>query len=164
MTSPKNKNEVQILTGRVAALNRFMSRAPDWCHPFFKAIKKSNDLEWTAECEKSLVELKTLLQHPPILSKPTTGKTLRLYLVVSQHDVSSVLIRLDGEVEQWFTTCISGKNPLWVLFVDGSFNKDGSGTGVVLIKPNAEEMKYALKFEFKATNNDAEYEAVIHEL
>ena len=36
MTSPKTMKEVQKLTGQIAALNRFVSRATDKCLPFFK--------------------------------------------------------------------------------------------------------------------------------
>ena len=39
MTSPRNVKEVQRLTRRVAALNRFISRATDKCLPFFKTLK-----------------------------------------------------------------------------------------------------------------------------
>ena len=36
MASPKTVKEVQKLTGRIAALNRFVSKASDKCLPFFK--------------------------------------------------------------------------------------------------------------------------------
>ena len=36
MESPKNIKDVQSLTGRVAALNRFVSKATNKCLPFFK--------------------------------------------------------------------------------------------------------------------------------
>ena len=39
MTSPKSVKEVQRLMGRIAALNRFVSRAIDKCLPFFKTLK-----------------------------------------------------------------------------------------------------------------------------
>ena len=39
MTSPKIVKEVQKLTGRIAALNRFVSKATDRCLPFFKTLK-----------------------------------------------------------------------------------------------------------------------------
>ena len=39
MTSPKTVKEVQKLTGRIAALNRFISKATDKCLPFFKTLK-----------------------------------------------------------------------------------------------------------------------------
>ena len=45
MTPPKNVKEVQSLNGKVAVLNRFVSRATDKCLPFFHTLKKS--FEWT---------------------------------------------------------------------------------------------------------------------
>ena len=48
MALPKNVKEVQSLNDKVAALNRFVSRAMDKCLPFFRTLKKS--FEWTAEC------------------------------------------------------------------------------------------------------------------
>ena len=41
MTPPKNIKEVQSLNGKIAALNRFKSRATDKCLPFFHTLKKS---------------------------------------------------------------------------------------------------------------------------
>lgn len=38
MKSPKNRKDVQRLTGRVTALNRFMSRAADKCYHVFKQL------------------------------------------------------------------------------------------------------------------------------
>ena len=48
MPPRKNVKEVQSLNGKVAALNRFVSRATNKCLPFFCTMKKS--FEWTAEC------------------------------------------------------------------------------------------------------------------
>ena len=39
MTSPRTVKEVQKLTGRIAAFNRFVSKATDKCLPFFKTLK-----------------------------------------------------------------------------------------------------------------------------
>ena len=39
MASPKTAKEVQKLTGRITALNRFVSKATDKCLPFFKTLK-----------------------------------------------------------------------------------------------------------------------------
>jgi len=49
----------------------------------------------------------------------------------------------------------------WVLFVDGSSNQQGSGAGVILEGPNALLIEQALRFAFKASNNQAEYKALI---
>ena len=41
MPSPSGRKEVQRLTGRIAVLNRFVSRASDKCQPFFQVLKKA---------------------------------------------------------------------------------------------------------------------------
>ena len=41
MSSPKMVKEVQSLTGKVVALNRFISKAIEKCLPFFKTLKKA---------------------------------------------------------------------------------------------------------------------------
>ena len=41
MATPKTVKEVQKLTGRVAALNRFVSKSTDKCLPFFKTLKQA---------------------------------------------------------------------------------------------------------------------------
>ncbi|GKB20848.1 reverse transcriptase domain-containing protein [Tanacetum coccineum] len=45
--------------------------------------------------------------------------------------------------------------------MDGSSCVDGSGAGLILTSPEGTEFTYALRFEFDATNNEAEYEALI---
>ena len=91
MQPPKTTKEVQRLTGRVAALNRFMSRSTDKCLPFFKTLKKA--FEWTDECQQAFKELKRYLTEPPLLSPSKQGEEFYLYLVVSPTAISSTLIR-----------------------------------------------------------------------
>ena len=54
--------------------------------------------------------------------------------------------------------------PHCTLFFDGSVRKKWAGAGVVLIDPNGDQLKYMVHLEFKATNNMAEYEALIFSL
>nr|GEZ90687.1 reverse transcriptase domain-containing protein [Tanacetum cinerariifolium] len=49
----------------------------------------------------------------------------------------------------------------WILFTDGSSSTDGSGAGLIFTSPEGMEFIYALRFRFDATNNEAEYEALI---
>ena len=51
--------------------------------------------------------------------------------------------------------------PIWKLSVDGASNAQGSGTGLILTSPEGIDIEYALRFGFQASNNEAEYEAVI---
>ena len=89
--SPKIVKEIQSLTRKVAALNRFVSRATDKCMPLFKVLKKA--FQGIDECEESLAKLKEYLTKPPLLSPSMMGEKMYLYLVVSNTTISSVLIR-----------------------------------------------------------------------
>ena len=91
MASPKTVKEVQKLTGRIAAINRFVSRATNKCLPFFKTLKQA--FVWIDECEAAFQELKRYLSHPPLLSSSKEGESLQLYLAVSATAVSAALIR-----------------------------------------------------------------------
>ena len=62
--SPKTVKNVQSLTGKVVALNRFVFRATDKCMPFFKVLKKA--FQWTDECKEALAKLKEYLMKPPL--------------------------------------------------------------------------------------------------
>ena len=94
----KNIKEVQSLTGRVAALNRFVSKAIDKCLPFFKVLRKA--FEWTDECQKAFQDLKDYLTMAPLLSLSVQGEELYLYLAMSPHAMSSVFIRGEGKVQK----------------------------------------------------------------
>ncbi|XP_030969633.1 uncharacterized protein LOC115989899 [Quercus lobata] len=98
MEPPKNIKEVQSLTGRVAALNRFVSKATDKCLPFFKVLRKA--FEWTDECQRAFQDLKDYLTTAPLLSPSVQGEELYLYLAVSPHAVSSALIREEGKIQK----------------------------------------------------------------
>ncbi|KAL5566007.1 hypothetical protein UlMin_029171 [Ulmus minor] len=264
--SPTHAKDVQRLAGRIAALNRFISKSSERCHIFFSALRKSKDFEWIPACEEALQELKGYLTSPHFLSKPKDGEPLSIYLAVSDTAVSSVLIRkedgkqlpvyyvskslldaetrysqleklalalvsaarklrpyfqchpivvvttyplkgilqkpeLSGRLTKWAVelseydisyqprTAIKSQaladfiadfapsaqaqanNELlaiatpphsnWTLSVDGSSNMSGAGLGLVLISPEGDIIQQAIKCGFKATNNEAEYEALI---
>ncbi|KAL0449449.1 UNVERIFIED_CONTAM: hypothetical protein Slati_1501300 [Sesamum latifolium] len=44
----------------------------------------------------------------------------------------------------------------WLLHVDGSSTAQGSGAGIVITTPQGEDLEFAIKFGFKASNNEAE--------
>ena len=88
--SPRSVKEVQRLMGRIATLNRFVSRATDKCLPFFKTLKQA--FQWIDKCEEAFQALKDYLSKPPLLSPSVEGEDLFLYLAVSQTAVSSALI------------------------------------------------------------------------
>jgi ribonuclease HI len=48
------------------------------------------------------------------------------------------------------------------MYFDGSMNLEGAGVGVLFISPQGDHLKYILPIHYKASNNDAEYKALIH--
>jgi ribonuclease HI len=52
----------------------------------------------------------------------------------------------------------------WIMYFDGALNLEGAGAGVLFISPQGEQLKYVLQIHYKASNNGAEYEALIHRL
>ncbi|GKF78448.1 reverse transcriptase domain-containing protein, partial [Tanacetum coccineum] len=49
----------------------------------------------------------------------------------------------------------------WTLFTDRSSCVNRSGVGLIPTSPEGTEFTYALRFQFAASNNEAEYEALI---
>ena len=257
MRSPVTVKEVQQLTGRMAALSRFVSASGEKGHPYFQCLRRNNKFVWTKECEEAFVKLKEYLASPPILCKPLAGTPLRLYFAVTEREVSAVLaqdqdqaqkavycvskvlqgpevryqalekaalavvfsarrlrhyfhsftmlVKTDlpiqkvlkkpdvaGRMVKWavelseFNIKYEPRGPIkgqifaafvvelsseaarvegddfrWVLSVDGSSNQQGSGARVILEGPNGVLIEQSLRFAFKASNNQAEYEALI---
>jgi hypothetical protein len=54
--------------------------------------------------------------------------------------------------------------PHCTLFFNGSSHKQSASAGVLLLTPDGEQFKYMVHLDFKATNNMAEYEALVFRL
>jgi ribonuclease HI len=50
------------------------------------------------------------------------------------------------------------------MYFDSSLNLEGTGAWVLLISPMGEQLKYVLQIFWKVSNNEAEYEALLHGL
>jgi ribonuclease HI len=50
------------------------------------------------------------------------------------------------------------------MYFDGSFKLEGASAGVLLISQTGEQLKYVLQIFWKVSNNEAEYEALLHGL
>jgi hypothetical protein len=256
MQPPRTTKQLQQLTGRIVALNRFISRSTDKCLPFFKILKKA--FVWDSQCDEAFENMKKYLMNSQLLSRPVEGEIRYLYLAVSTPAVSSALVReeagvqrpvyfiskalrgveeryprieklafalvisarklrpyfqahairvlteypiknvlqkpdFSGRLVNWsvelgqfdiefhLRTAIRGQVladfflefcnipesqdhvqvPTWVIYVDGSSQGQGNGTGVVLLSPEGQRFQYAIKLDFVTTNNEAEYEAVV---
>ncbi|KAL0355605.1 UNVERIFIED_CONTAM: hypothetical protein Sradi_4007400 [Sesamum radiatum] len=207
MRPPNNINEVQRLTGRIAALSRFISKSAEKGLRFFKTLRKVKNFEWTKECQQAFEDLKAYLAKLPLLVKPVPGDTLYLYISSTPQAFSSVLVR-EEEGNQtpiyYVSKVLNGaesryppieKMALALIITDNyqgpglgglrvrddrnnpeisprsetlatshrwlSSTAQGSGAGIVLTTPQGDDMEFAVKFEFKASNNEAEYEVLV---
>ena len=62
--------------------------------------------------------------------------------------------KLVGTISQY---CL----PSWEIYVDGASNQKGSGVRLVLMSPEKVVIEKSLRLDFSATNNEAEYEALL---
>ena len=81
------------MTGRMAALSRFVSAGGEKGHPYFQCLKRNSRFAWTDECEAAFIKLKEYLVTPPVLRKSVTGVPLRLYFTVTERSKSRTRVR-----------------------------------------------------------------------
>ena len=93
---PSNPKEVQVLTGMLAALNWFIFKFANRCRPFYQLLRRWKGFQWDKECEKAFQDLKEYLTQAPMLTAPNPGEDLFMYLSISDHTVSVVLLRDQG--------------------------------------------------------------------
>ena len=98
MLPPSNIKDIQRLTGRIAALSLFVSKANEKCQPFFQVLKKA--FQWDAHCKEAFTALKTYLTSPPVIVSPSKGELLTLYLAISDFSTSAALVRERDRVQQ----------------------------------------------------------------
>nr|GEW67532.1 reverse transcriptase domain-containing protein [Tanacetum cinerariifolium] len=269
LPSPKCLKDVQRLNGKLASLNRFLSKSAEKSLPFFKTLKKctkKSDFQWTAKAETAFKQMKILIAELPMLTAPKEKKELVIYLAAAKEAVSAVLMtKKDGKqmliyfisralqgpkinytpMEKFILALVSASKRLkryfqahtivvitdqpikqmlsssevagrllkcrfeiegddihyrprtsvkghilayfiverskddlpdtpmkdkeelldpWILFTDGLSCIDGSRVGLIITNLEGMKFTYSLRFRFHATNNEAEYEALIASL
>ena len=258
LNPPSNPKEVQKLTRMLASLNRFISKFADHCQPFYQLLKKWKGFQWDEECGAAFRDLKDYLMQAPVMIAPVPGEDLFMYLSVSKHTVSAVLLKdqrvqqpvyyinktlvdaetrylpleklvlalvhatrklqyfqaytvfvwteyplqsllkrsdFIGRIAKWGTrlgsfdiryrprNAVKGQvltdfvaefsprngmemvchveNQSWRVFVDGASSAMGAGARIVIITPEGIRLEHSFRLGFKASNNEAKYEALI---
>ena len=92
LQSLKIVKEIQKLIGMIAALSRFVAWSTEKCSPFFLALKMGKNLIWTAKYEEAFQKIKNYLGCILVLAKLRAGEDLTLYLSISEHAISGVLV------------------------------------------------------------------------
>jgi ribonuclease HI len=77
---------------------------------------------------------------------------------------SHALVDFMAEWRENFLPTPTERPEHWVMYFDGSLNLEGAGAGVLLISPTGEQLKYVLQIFWKVSNNEVEYEALLHGL
>lgn len=88
----RNIKEVQVLTGSIIALSRFIAQAAERAYPFFKILRKIANFAWDEEADLPFNDLKKVLANLPLLAKPVKDEKLYVYLAVGPQSVSSVFL------------------------------------------------------------------------
>ncbi|RVW65534.1 Transposon Ty3-I Gag-Pol polyprotein [Vitis vinifera] len=142
---PRNKKELQRLTGKLVELGRFIARFTDELRPFFLAIRKAGTHGWTDNCQNALEKIKHYLVHPPILSSliPKESYTC-IWLSQNGQSAPSYSAALHQRSRD-LSTMSAGHWQIWAL------------TTV----PTGEHLEQAIRLGFSASNNEAEYEAIL---
>jgi hypothetical protein len=103
MTPPQSARDVQRLTCRLAALNRFISKSAERSLPFLRTLRGAKDFAWGPEQAAAFASLKQYLSELAILTSPDPSLPLLLYIAASLHAVSATLVQeknRDGTIRQ----------------------------------------------------------------
>ncbi|GKA20275.1 reverse transcriptase domain-containing protein [Tanacetum coccineum] len=95
LPSPRCIKDVQKLNGKLASLNRFLSKSAEKSLPFFKTLKKctkKSDFQWTPKAEEAFKQMIKLITELPTLTAPREHEELIIYLVAAKEAISAVLM------------------------------------------------------------------------
>ncbi|XP_072064544.1 uncharacterized protein [Arachis hypogaea] len=186
MTSPKTVKEVQQLAGRIAALSRFLPAVANRSYHFFQTFSKGRKFNWTDECKNAFTELKQHLTSPPILQRQSHTIIVRtnqpLRQILTRPELAGRLIKWSVELFEFdiqyesrktlksqmladfiseMTNDTHNTEVRWSIHVDRASNKEGSGAGILLKEGDKVVAEQSLQPRFNASNNQAEYEALL---
>uniref|UniRef100_A0A2N9EP38 RNA-directed DNA polymerase n=1 Tax=Fagus sylvatica TaxID=28930 RepID=A0A2N9EP38_FAGSY len=114
----------------------------------------------------ALIQAAKKLPHYFQANTVTVLTDLPLKMLMHSSDFSGRITRWGGKeasTESNYTPspCVIGDSSEWKLFVDGASNMKGAGAGAVLVSPEGLILEQAVRLGFLASNNEAEYEALL---
>ncbi|GJZ72542.1 reverse transcriptase domain-containing protein [Tanacetum coccineum] len=97
MQSPRTLKEMHSLSGKLAALKRFLSRSAKKSLPFFETLKditkeNKDEYRWTENAKKAFQEMKKFIVELPLLTTPVKEETMYVYMAAATEAVSTVLL------------------------------------------------------------------------
>jgi hypothetical protein len=106
-------------------------------------------------------------------NREVTQKTAKWAIELSMYDIiykRGTVIKaqaLSNFVVEWTEIQTPPKErelEYWTINFDGSLQLQGAGAGILVTSPKGESFKYVLQMRIPASNNAAEYEALLHGL
>ncbi|RDY02386.1 Tf2-6, partial [Mucuna pruriens] len=168
MRSPQSVKEVQQFMGKITALSRLISKAAETATPLFVTLKKGGKFTWTVECEEAFLHLKAMMATPPVLIHPRPVRTnLPIKQVLRKPDMAGKMVAWSVQLSEFDISFERRDGPPtdskgeWYLSVDRLTNQSGSRAGVILEGPDGVLIEQSFHFDFRASNNQAEYEALL---
>nr|KYP38666.1 Transposon Ty3-I Gag-Pol polyprotein [Cajanus cajan] len=165
MQSPRNVKEVQRLAGRIASLAHAETRYQHLEKTVLALVHTARRLQHYFQSHRVLVRTDSPITK--VLRKPElAGRMVAWSVELSQFDIrfeprGPIKAQSLADFLNEFTPQALPVSHLWTLHVDGSSNQQGSGAGIILEGPNKVVIEQSLRFDFKASNNQAEYEALL---
>jgi ribonuclease HI len=95
---------VQRLTGKIASLNRFISKTAERSLPFFKVLRANSIFQWGAEQQQAFEDLRNYLEEAAVMSKPSPKADLLLYIAATDAAVNTVFVeeRMESDTLRQF--------------------------------------------------------------
>ncbi|GJV39994.1 reverse transcriptase domain-containing protein [Tanacetum coccineum] len=152
LPSPRTIKEVQSLNGKLASLNKFLSNSAE--RTILQATKAA-PVRATPVGSTQAKEGTDCIYGPELNYTPMEKFVLSLVFADKRLRRTITKIERRAGRTQYH---LPAKD---TLFTDGSSCVDGYGVGLILTSPEGTEFTYALRFQFTASNNKAEYEALI---
>ncbi|CAL9021213.1 unnamed protein product [Prunus brigantina] len=155
--APKTKKELQSFLGKVNFLRRFISNLAGKIRPLspLLKLKDAEQFIWGAEHQAAFDDIKKYLSQPPVLMPPKRGKPLRLYISASESSVGCLLAQNNEFEREQAVHYLSRTLNMAEL------NYSPIRAGVVIESPQGQRWQFAFQLDFRCTNNQAEYEALI---
>nr|GEV88133.1 hypothetical protein [Tanacetum cinerariifolium] len=106
LQSPRTLKEMQSLSGKLAALNRFLAKSAERSLPFFNTLKNitkenKHEYRWTKEAEEAFKQMKKLIMDLPSLTPPwTLNEAERNYAPMEKLALS--LIHMTRRLRRYF--------------------------------------------------------------